>query len=280
MGLFKPKWMSKNAEKALAAIDGIEDEETLRLAARTATLGKVRVKAAEKIGDQRLFKALATGDTDPYVCTSMALHVTDIDFLELFVKRPGTKMTGEIRDRIDALKWSRRNEGKRALLAEIPNMDDRDRLVEIAISDPSQDVRSFTRYPIYGAPPPKTIEAEMREAAVDRLAELGDDFSLAGIVRSKYAQQSGVASRAATKIKDQDILFELGCEDTGLRDVIVGCITDRELLDQLASTQPCLFGHDWECVDTHDDESDDWRRRTYVYRCTRCGAMRTEIERI
>ena len=51
MGLFKPAWMSKKQARALAAVESMEDEATLRRVVAEAPIEYVRIRAAEKIDE-------------------------------------------------------------------------------------------------------------------------------------------------------------------------------------------------------------------------------------
>jgi hypothetical protein len=60
MGLFKPEWQSKNVQKALEAIERLDDQKKL---ARAATFAgrhiEVRVAAIKKLSDQAVLKRIA-----------------------------------------------------------------------------------------------------------------------------------------------------------------------------------------------------------------------------
>ena len=313
MGLFKPAWMSRNETRARAAVEALADEATLRRVVNEAPLSAMRVKAALKLDDQELFRRLATSDLSEYDRISMALHVDDPAFLEAFIARPDvTTRLGEIRSRINELVARQRLAEERATLAEIPQMDDVPRLVEIATSDYLRDADrpSATSPRVLSAPTRKTTGDEMREAAVARLAELGADAALAEVARSREAQLSNTAERAARAIADQRVLFGLARElDSSrgyeTRRAAVGALTDRALLEELAalhteqrlgeyrleklaamrlqelhSDEVCHGEHDWERVRTYTDEVGEFRYLNSEYRCRRCGAERSESERV
>ncbi|MBR3160953.1 MAG: hypothetical protein IKF14_17855 [Atopobiaceae bacterium] len=305
MGLSKPAWMSKKQARALAAIESMEDEATLRHVVAEAPIEYVRIRAAEKIDDQALYKRYALLEHDSHLGYAMAMRVDDVDFLWEFIRHGDCErhVVSDIRDRIDKLTDERREAQNRTVLAEIPSMDDIARLVEIATSDHRHDVNSMNPVRVLGGPTPKSTENKMREAAVERLAELDADDALITVAHSQNATLSNVAEKAVAKLTDQDTLFQLACDDTlgwNARAAAVDNLSDRTLLGQLTemtsqvrpleapietlaerriqqirSEELCHGEHDWKLTGL---EYNGLGENTY-YRCKRCGVERHEIRK-
>ena len=305
MGLFKPAWMSRKQARALASVEAMEDEATLRRVVAEAPIEYVRMRAAEKIDDQELYKRYAQLEADSHLGYAMAMHIEDIDFLWEFIRREGCKryVVSDIRDRIDKLTDERREAENCAALTEIPRMNDIARLVEIATSSHTDDVNFLNPVRVLGGPTPESTEDKMRGAAIERLAELGADEALIEVAHSPNATLSNTAEKAVVKLTDQHKLFQLASDETlgwDARAAAVDTLSDRTLLDQLAemtfqhgpletpietlaerriqqmrSEELCHGEHDWELTDL---EYDGLGENVY-YRCKRCGIERHEIRR-
>ena len=143
----------------------------------------------------------------------------------------------------------------------------------------------------------------MREAAIERLAELGAKDALIEVAHSQNATLSNVAEKAVAKLTDQHTLFQLACDDTlgwDARAAAVDTLSDRALLDQLTemtshvrpleapieklakrriqeirSEELCHGEHDWEIIGLEYDG----RGQNSYYRCKRCGIERHEIRK-
>ena len=304
MGLFKPAWMSKNQTRALASVEAMRDEATLRRVVAEAPLEYVRIRAAEKLDDQELYKRYAQLEADSHLGYAMAMHIEDVDFLWEFIRRDSCTgfALSDIRNRIDKLTAERRDAENLEKLAEIPSMNDIARLVDIASSDHTRDVHFIAQVRVYGGPTPQSIEDNMREAAVERLAELGADEALIEVAYSQNAKLSNTAEKTVAKLTDQHKLFQLASDDTlgwDARAAAVDTLSDRALLDQLTaitsrhgpletpieklaecriqqirSEELCHGEHDWELTGL---EYNGLGENTY-YRCKRCGIERHEIK--
>ncbi|MBR3326579.1 MAG: hypothetical protein IKG22_04585 [Atopobiaceae bacterium] len=305
MGLFKPAWMSKNQARALASVEAMEDEATLRRVVAEAPLENVRIRAAVKIDDQELYKHYARLEADSHLGYAMAMRIDDIDFLWEFIRRESCTgvVLSNIRDRIDTLTAKKRDAENRKKLAEIPSLNDIARLVDIATSDHRQDVGCFDQVRVYGAPTPRSTEDNMREAAIERLAELGADDALIEVAHDQNATLSNTAEKAVAKITDQRKLFQLASDDTlgwHARKAAVDALSDRALLDQLTkmtsqhgplelpiekaaeeriqqirSEELCHGEHDWELTGLEYGGLGEYA----YYRCKRCGIERHEVNR-
>lgn len=315
MGLFKPVWMSNKANKALSAVDATSDEATLRRIVEQAPISSVRLRAARKINDQRLYKHYAESDHDERFRFDMALYVDDDAFLDAFSKRPENRQYGrEVQLHMLARDRNRRDAANREVLTRIPVMDDIPRLVEIATSDKAKDVmRDSLAFGVHrplnlNAPEPLTTEDEMRAAAVERLARLGADDALLEVARSRAAVLSGAAANAASKIADQHKLVELLLDnnlDGRVHIAAMAALTDRALLEQLTNTpmesRPgatpvnvsaarrleqlrsediCHGNHDWELISSEGKEVGEYRYLVNDYRCRRCGITSVEEKRM
>lgn len=290
---FMPQWKSADPNVALEGVKAVDDDETLRRVVQESLSPQARVAAMEKINDQAYYREIATTSKDARLVEEAAKHIDDFDVLEVIRARHVAGYR-KIENIIEGLKRRELD----AVLAEIPTMDDTTRLIEIATSNPKDDwfkpVSSNRDYPSYK--PPRTIEDDLREAAVRRLAEFGDDKALAEVIRRGYDRT--ILDRAASTIRDTRVLDRLVLDGSFTSWPVVDCVVAHmdniELLRKLSAEVdpttilpaaamrrlcelPCLDvrGHDWELIyEDEDDPYADRRITSREYRCARCGIIR------
>ena len=302
--LFKPRWMNAVDYVAVEGVGEVDDPETLRRVLAEAPSFAARVAALEKLDDQALYREVALTAEDPRLLEAAAKHLDDIETMEALDKRMlnirGTAAAMDCaRKRIRVL----RHDALAAQLAEIPSMDDASRLVETAITDPKEDwfKPKDSRRTHQWYTPPHTIEDDLREAAVKRLAALGDDESLAEVI--KTASDGAITSLAASSIRDKSILDRLILEKDlrfESKGAVISHMDNVDLLRELMKTNdpfevipavcmkrlvqlPCIDGEDhvWVTVSEEDDDIyDEHRYSTKTKRCSKCGVEETTRTKI
>ena len=79
MGLFAPKWMSKDMSKALKAVEKITDPQKLAEVAVNVKDPFVANKAIERIQEEAVLAGIAMGDAGDYLIEKALERVTHTD---------------------------------------------------------------------------------------------------------------------------------------------------------------------------------------------------------
>ena len=300
--LFKPQWMSEIEHQAKQAVTEVDDPETLRRIMTEAPTTGARVAAMVKLDDQALFREIALASEDADLAYEAALRVDDVTTLESAVNRENLwdYLSTRVVKRNIVLKrlLSLTKASLDAVRADVPAMDDAARLVELAISDPAHDVPVCPRS-VRDSEPYSLLQVSarfLRQEAVDRLAELGDDNALVEV--AKHAADDRIVERAISSIRDKNVLDRIALDSDlsyGVRRHAIAHTNNADLLRGLVEKMdpdaarlsdavrrlaelPCTDGeaHEWVTISEEDNSalglySEGPRSIDWVKRCRKCG---------
>ena len=306
--LFKPQWMGEDEYKAKQAVAKVDDPETLRRIMAEAPTSRARMAAMEKLDDQELYREVALTSDDALLVLSAGRRVDDLATIESVLERdlPGFKYIDkrEVAEQILSIKKMELD----ALAPKVPEMSDAMGLVGLGVYDLKEDTSRWSWYINHRSYRYECLEnsaRSLREAAVRRLAELGDDAGLAEVIRR--ASDDSIFELAVSSIRDKGVLDRLALEGglhykawqsviahTDNADILrelMGATDPFEIIPEAAMKRlaelPCTDGegHVWVTVSEEDNSalgaySEGPRSIDWVKRCSKCGLERKGSSRV
>lgn len=200
MGLFGPAWISKDKNKALAAVETLSDNNKLYSAAAKSPYSDVRYAAVKRMTDQHLLYKLVTAvylNEQLYYDESLAAvdNISDDQLLEQLA-------VGHKQERIR----------KQACL----HLKDQELLYSIACTDPRDDVRSAASSQLHdnklwiklldATQGNGVVDSNIRYYALTNLSEISDQMLRDIALREK---SPNIAIKAASRITDMSMLREV-----------------------------------------------------------------------
>ena len=220
MGLFGPKWKSKNREKALRWVTETADSEQLGRAAREAELAEVRLAAIQKGNDQKVISEAALHDG------SVSVRLEAVKLLnDQAVLRTVAAQDAYVEVRTAAL----RKITDETFLACYADRINRDSLAECALSQIKSQKGLALAAAVSGRawivkkcldglkrPPDEEIQAILRQSQTPEVQEFLIPYQ-SGAEREKIALTDTDASKrkkAISTLEDPDILYRIATEDS------------------------------------------------------------------
>ncbi len=296
--LFKP-WMGEDEYKAARAVAKVDDPETLRRIMAEAPTSRARVAAMVKLDDQELFREVALTSDDAELVTSAGRRVDDLATLDSVLDRDLPNFIYADKREVAKQLLSVKKLELDALASEVPEMDDAVCLVGLGVYDPKEDTSRWSWYIDHRSYQYEDLEnsaRSLRRAAVERLAELGDDDGLAEIILR--APDDSDFELAVSSIRDKGVLDRLVLEGDlhyKARQSVMAHMDNADLLRELMGAKdpfqiipevamkrltelPCTDGkaHEWVTISEEDNNAlgpytEGYHTIDWVKRCRKCG---------
>ena len=213
----KPKWMSKNIDKALKAVEGISDPAELMQIALSGVDKAVGAAAVKKLSDQAMLKEIAVGAQNHKNRLAALDKIIDkSELVDIAIKNDGNIVTDVAVDRLydqsllcDIAKSIKNEQCAARVLKKVssvelllPFKDDRRGCVYIYVTNKLKQLRE--------------AEVKQREQEmIDRIMESRDERETVQLAQTAYENgQHNACMAGVARIKDPSLLTDLALKAT------------------------------------------------------------------
>ncbi len=257
MGLFGPKWNSRNFIKARTAVEKLTDQNELQLVAKNCRHVHLQQLAIEKLTDQKILVDIARSVENYTVIRSAIRRLTDQDLLAYIAQN---------------------DENADMRFAAVCNefLTDKVILADIARNDENMNVRLMVKERLENM-----REREYENMMINRLQEvqkMEDSAALANIAKTDSISDVRLMAIQNRYLTDQTVLAHIAKHDPdeSVRVSAAKRITDSTILDSLKDAYCDKNNHIWRPIPprSNDEAMELHFDRLSLWECHICGLVK------